>query len=80
MYVPHRCPESEEGVRSPGITDGCELLGGCWELNLGLLDNYPVLLISDPFLESHSGISNYVENQNLINQKYADHFNFQMFL
>jgi hypothetical protein len=35
-----------EGVRSPGtgVTDNCELSCGCWDLNLGPLEEQPVLL------------------------------------
>jgi hypothetical protein len=37
---------SQEGVVSPGsgITDGAELPCGCWELNLGPLEEQSVLL------------------------------------
>lgn len=44
--------KSEEGVGSLeiGITDGCELLCGCWELNLGSLECKPMLLTSEPSL------------------------------
>lgn len=33
-------------VRSPetGITDSCELPSGCWDLNLGPLEEQPMLL------------------------------------
>ena len=34
-----------------GIMDGCELLYGCWELNLGFLEEQPVLLISELSLQ-----------------------------
>ena len=39
-------------VRFPGtrITDSCELLCGCWELNLGPLEEQPVLLTAEPSL------------------------------
>jgi hypothetical protein len=43
------CPEMpEEGFGCPGtgITDGCELSCGCWELNLGHL--YPLSHLSRP--------------------------------
>ena len=41
-----------EGVGSPGIgvTDSCELSCGCWELNLGPLEEQPVLLTIEPSL------------------------------
>ena len=31
-----------------GVTAGCEPTRGCWELNLGLLEEQPVLLIAKP--------------------------------
>lgn len=36
---------SKEGTRSPGmgVTDGCELPHGCWELNPGPLEEQTVL-------------------------------------
>jgi hypothetical protein len=40
------CPQwLEEGIGSPGtrITDDFELLCGCWELNLGSLEEQQVL-------------------------------------
>ena len=44
----HRRPE--EGVRSPGAGSYgvCEMLLRCWELNLGLLEEQPVLLALEP--------------------------------
>lgn len=35
--------EAREGVRCPKtrVTDGCELLCGCWKLNLGPLEKQP---------------------------------------
>ena len=33
-----------------GITDSYELSCGCWEMNLGLLKQQPVLLITEPSL------------------------------
>jgi hypothetical protein len=42
-----------EGARSPGteVTDSCELPCGCWELNLGPLEEQPVLLTMEPSLQ-----------------------------
>jgi hypothetical protein len=39
-----------EGVRCPGTntTDDCELLCGCWELDLGPLQDQPELLTTEP--------------------------------
>ena len=31
-----------------GMTDGCKLPHGCWELNLGPLEEQPVLLMIIP--------------------------------
>ena len=40
----------EEGVRSSraGVTDSCELPSGCWELNLGPLEDQPGFLTTEP--------------------------------
>jgi hypothetical protein len=40
----------EEDIRGPGtgVVDGCELPCGCWESNLGLLEEQPVLLTTEP--------------------------------
>jgi hypothetical protein len=42
-----------EGVRYPriGVTDSCELSIGWWELNLGPLEEQPVLLTTEPSLQ-----------------------------
>ena len=42
-----------EGIRSPGtgVTNSCELPCGCWDLNLGLLEEQPVLLTAEPSLQ-----------------------------
>jgi hypothetical protein len=42
-----------EGVGSAGmgVTDSCELPCGCWELNPCLLEEQPVLLITEPSLQ-----------------------------
>jgi hypothetical protein len=41
--------ELEEGIESPGtgFTDGCEPSFGCWELNLGPLEEQPVSLTTE---------------------------------
>lgn len=49
------CPQrSEEGIRSPGtgVPDNCELPCGCWDLNLGSLEEKPVLLAAEPPLQT----------------------------
>lgn len=52
-YIPcaHLVPESlEEGIRSPGtgITDNCEQSRGCYELNLGPLQEQQAFLSTEP--------------------------------
>lgn len=52
----HMCTVPEEarkGCWSPvsGVTDGCELLYGCWELNPGLLEEQPVPITTETFLQ-----------------------------
>lgn len=55
MYVHHRCvpcpQRSEDGVRlsGRGITDGCELSGGCWGFNTGPLPEQWSYLLSHLF-------------------------------
>jgi hypothetical protein len=41
---------SSQCVRSSGtgVTDNCELLCGCWELNSAPLEEQPVLLTAEP--------------------------------
>jgi hypothetical protein len=49
-----RClQKSEEGVRSTGtgVTDGCKLPSGCWELNLRPLEEQPLFLTAEPSLQ-----------------------------
>ena len=40
----------EEGVREPGtgLTGGCDLPCGCWELNMGPLEEQSVFLTNEP--------------------------------
>jgi hypothetical protein len=40
-------PVWQKRVSDP-ITDGCEPPCGCWELNLGLLEEQPVFLYTEP--------------------------------
>lgn len=39
-------------IRSPvaGVTEGCELQCGCWEPNLGPLEEWLILLMADPMI------------------------------
>jgi E3 ubiquitin-protein ligase NEDD4 len=56
-YVCTACVQSprgtEEGVRAPetGAIHGCEPPCGCWELNLGHLEEMPVFLTAEPSLQ-----------------------------
>ena len=51
MFFLHICPC--EGVECPKaeVTDGCELLCGCWQLNPALLGEQSVLLTTEPSLQ-----------------------------
>ena len=44
----------KEGVESPGVKviDSCELPCGCWELNQDLLEEQPVILTAELFLQA----------------------------
>jgi len=53
-FIPGAC-EGQKRVPNPsspgtGMTDGCESPGRCLELNLGPLQEHPVLVITEPFL------------------------------
>ena len=58
MSEQHLCPwcpwNPEEGVQLPrtGVTDGCELLCGCWETNPGPLQEQPLFLTAEPSLQA----------------------------
>jgi hypothetical protein len=43
-----------DGVKSPriGARDSCELSCECWKLNLGPLEEQPILLTTEPHLSS----------------------------
>ena len=43
----HRAWEKSIGFPGPGVTDGWDLLCGCWELNLALLQEQLVLLTTE---------------------------------
>ena len=43
-------PTNQERVSDP-ITDGCDLPGGCWELNSGPLEEQSGLLTPEPSLQ-----------------------------
>jgi hypothetical protein len=44
----------EGGARSLGteVTDSCELPSGCWESSLSPLEEQPVLVTTEPFLQT----------------------------
>ena len=48
LYIWCLC-RSEEGIGFPGtgVADGCEPLCGCWESNLGPLEEQQVLLTTE---------------------------------
>ena len=55
VSVDHVCAVTEKRVLgSPGtvITDGCQPPCGCWDLNSGPLEDQPVLLTTEPSLQS----------------------------
>lgn len=37
--------------KETGVIDSCKLLCGCWELNLDLLEEQPMLLTVKPYLQ-----------------------------
>ena len=39
------------GDSGAGVTESCELLRGCWELTSGPLEDWPVLLATEPSLQ-----------------------------
>jgi hypothetical protein len=60
IYVHHVWAEClrkdfREGIRSSGtrVIDGCESPRGYFELNLGLLQEQPVLLVAEPSLQPY---------------------------
>lgn len=55
VYQVHAwCPWKPKEVKSLGIrvTDGCELLSGCWKQNPDPLKKQQVLLLAEPLLQS----------------------------
>jgi hypothetical protein len=55
VFCLHECmylQRAEEGIRSPGtgVVYSCELPDGCWELNLGPLEEQPVILTPELYL------------------------------
>lgn len=58
MYAraPHVClvpqrPEESVGLPLTTVADGCEPLRGCWEWNLGLLQEHQVFSNAEPSLQ-----------------------------
>jgi hypothetical protein len=50
MWIHHHCLQTHQKRTSDLITDGCEPPCGCWELNLGLLEEQSVHLTTEPSL------------------------------
>jgi hypothetical protein len=52
VYVSSAYGDQKRKLEAPetGVTCGCELPYGCWELNLGPLQEQPVLLTMEPSL------------------------------
>ena len=46
------------------IIDGCKLPCGCWELNSGLLEEWPVLLASEASLQLQERLHAFISFQN----------------
>lgn len=46
-------PEKSMGSSRAGVLDGCEPGCGCWEVNLVLLKEQPLLLTAKPPLQPH---------------------------
>jgi hypothetical protein len=51
MYTLCSCPQTHQKRALDFITDGCEPPCGCWELNLGRLEEQSVLLTAEPSLQ-----------------------------
>jgi hypothetical protein len=48
------CPRKPEGdgeSLGPGVTDGCKLLCGCWDLNPGPLEEQLILFTAESSLQ-----------------------------
>jgi hypothetical protein len=50
IWCPQRSEVSSESSES-GLIDACELLGGCWDSNVGLLQEQPGLLTTESPLQ-----------------------------
>jgi hypothetical protein len=51
MWVHCHCLQTPQKRVSDSITDGCEPPCGCWELNSGPLEEWSVLLTTEPSLQ-----------------------------
>jgi hypothetical protein len=47
VFYLHICLCENVGLLATGVTESCELWGGCWELNPGPLEKQPVLLTTE---------------------------------
>jgi hypothetical protein len=60
MWIYCCCFQTHQKRTSDPITDGCEPLCGCWEVNSGPLEERSVLLTTEPSLQPLTGILNCV--------------------
>lgn len=60
VCVPYLRSQMNTGSHGAGtrVADDCELPGGSWELNVGPLEEQPVLLPTDPLLQSLKFLNN----------------------
>lgn len=56
MFCLHVCLSEGAGSSETGVRDNCEVLCGCLELNLGPLEEKPVLLTTKESLQPHQTI------------------------
>ena len=55
MYVHCSCLQTPQKRASDLITDDCEPPCGCWDLNLGPLEEHSVLLTTEPSHQPNAG-------------------------
>jgi hypothetical protein len=51
VFCLHVCLCESVGAPETGVTKSCDLPCGCWELNLGPLEELPVLSTTEPSLQ-----------------------------
>jgi hypothetical protein len=52
LQCPQR-PEEGAGLIGTQVTNSCVFLRGCWELNPGCLEQQPMFVTTEPFLQPH---------------------------